>query len=149
MIAALRKEFEPDDLRKASTLCHRHDLKFCHSLIFGGPGESLQTVSETIALMEETQPTAVIAMTGIRVLPGTGMVEIALRDGQIDEDDNLIQPRFYIAPSLGDELIDRIESYARAHANWIVPGKGIKTNIEVLQRLRQRKIKGQLWRLLR
>jgi radical SAM superfamily enzyme YgiQ (UPF0313 family) len=149
MITNLRKEFAPEDLRTASTLCHRHGLKFCHSLIFGGPGETLQTVNETIALMEETKPTAVIAMTGIRVLPGTGMVEIARRDEQIDEDDNLLYPRFYIAPTLGDELIDRIEAYARAHSNWIVPGKGIKTNIEVLQRLRQRKIKGQLWRLLR
>ena len=149
MIANLRKEFEPDDLRRASEMCHRHGLKFCHSLIFGGPGETLQTVNETIDLMEATQPTAVIAMTGIRVLPGTEMVEIARRDGQIDEDDNLLHPRFYISPTLGDELIDRIELYARAHANWIVPGKGIKTNVQVLQRLRQRKIKGQLWRLLR
>lgn len=149
MIAALRKEFEPEDLRKASELCHRHGLKFCHSLIFGGPGETPETVNETIALMEETQPTAVIAMTGIRILPGTGMVDIALRDGQIDADDNLLYPRFYVAPSLGGELIDCIESYARSHPNWIVPGKGIKTNVEVLRKLRQRRIKGQLWRLLR
>jgi radical SAM superfamily enzyme YgiQ (UPF0313 family) len=149
MIANLKKEFDADDLRRASALCHTHHLKFCHSLIFGGPGETLQTVSETIDLMEELAPTAVIAMTGIRVLPGTGMVEIALRDGQIDEDDNLLYPKFYISPNLGDELIERIESYARAHANWIVPGKGIKTNVQVLQKLRERKIKGQLWRLLR
>jgi radical SAM superfamily enzyme YgiQ (UPF0313 family) len=149
MIASLRKEFEPEDLRKASVLCHRYGLKFCHSLIFGGPGETLATVDETIALMEETQPSAVIAMTGIRILPGTGMVEIALRDGQIDADDNLLYPRFYVAPTLGDELIARIESYARSRPNWIVPGKGIKTNVRVLQQLRQRKIKGQLWRLLR
>lgn len=149
MIANLKKEFAPDDLRRASTLCHAYRLKFCHSLIFGGPGETPQTVQETIELMDELKPTAVIAMTGIRVLPGTGMVEIALRDGQIDGDDNLLHPKFYIAPTLGEELIERIEAYARTHPNWIVPGKGIKTNIRVLQKLRERKIKGQLWRLLR
>ncbi len=149
MIANLKKEFDADDLRDASALCHKHHLKFCHSLIFGGPGETQQTVTETIELMDELQPTAVIALTGIRVLPGTGMVEIALRDGQIDDDDNLLYPKFYISPALGDELIDRIEAYARAHSNWIVPGKGIKTNVQVLQKLRERKIKGQLWRLLR
>lgn len=149
MIANLKKEFDVEDLRRTSALCHKHRLKFCHSLIFGGPGETQQTVAETIELMDELKPTAVIALTGIRVLPGTGMVEIALRDGQIDADDNLLYPKFYISPSLGDELIDRIESYARSHSNWIVPGKGIKTNIQVLQRLRERKIKGQLWRLLR
>ena len=149
MIANLKKEFEVDDLRHASALCHRHGLKFCHSLIFGGPGESERTVTETIDLMDELRPTAVIALTGIRVLPGTGMVEIALRDGQIDADDNLLHPKFYISPSLAGDLIERIESYAHSHSNWIVPGKGIKTNIAVLQKLRERKIKGQLWRLLR
>ena len=149
MIANLKKEFDPEDLRAASSRCHKYRLKFCHSLIFGGPGETQQTVTETIALMDELKPTAVIAMTGIRVLPGTGMVEIALRDGQIDADDNLLYPKFYISPALGDELIARIEAYAHAHSNWIVPGKGIKTNIQVLQKLRERKIKGQLWRLLR
>jgi radical SAM superfamily enzyme YgiQ (UPF0313 family) len=149
MIANLKKEFDADDLRRASALCHKHGLKFCHSLIFGGPGETLQTVSETIDLMDEVRPTAVIAMTGIRILPGTGMVEIARRDGQIDDDDNLLYPRFYISPNLGGALIERIESHARAHANWIAPGKGIKTDVQVLQRLRERRIRGQLWRLLR
>ena len=149
MIANLKKEFDAGHLRNASELCHRHGIKFAHSLIFGGPGETSETVDETLALMDELRPTAVIAFTGIRVLPGTGMVDVALRDGQIDADDNLLLPKFYVAESLGDELIDRIERHARSHSNWIVPGKGIKTNVAMLQRLRDRKIKGQLWRLLR
>jgi NAD(P)-dependent dehydrogenase (short-subunit alcohol dehydrogenase family) len=102
MIAQLSKEFDVADLRRASELCHQYELKFCHSLIFGGPGETEQTVAETITLMDELHPTAVIALTGIRVLPGTGMVDIALRDGQIDADDNLLFPKFYISPGLAD-----------------------------------------------
>lgn len=150
MIANLKKEFDVEDLRRTSALCHEHGLRFCHTLIFGGPGETEQTVSQTIALMDELKPTAVIAMTGIRILPGTGMVDIALRDGQLDADDNLLHPKFYVAPTLfEDDLIERIESYAHGHSNWIVPGLGIKTNVKVLQKLRERKIKGQLWRLLR
>jgi radical SAM superfamily enzyme YgiQ (UPF0313 family) len=149
MIANLRKEFDADDLRRASALCRDHGIKFAHSLIFGGPGETVESVEETLALMDELKPTAVIAFVGIRVLPGTGMVEAALRDGQIDADDNLLHPKFYVAPSLGERLIDVIERHAASHSNWIVPGKGIRTNIQMLQRLRDKKIKGQLWRLLR
>lgn len=149
MIAALRKEFDVDDLRRASRLCHRHGLRFCHSLIFGGPGESADTVEETLALMDELAPTAVIAMTGIRVLPGTGMVEVARRDGQLDPDDPLLLPTFYVAPGLEEALLERIETHARRRPNWIVPGLGIKTNVAVLRKLRDRHIKGQLWRLLR
>jgi radical SAM superfamily enzyme YgiQ (UPF0313 family) len=149
MIENLRKEFDAEDLRRSSRLCQQYGVKFCHSLIFGGPGETVETVEQTLALMEELKPTAVIAFTGIRVLPGTGMVDIALRDGQIDTDDNLLHPKFFISRSLGEELIGRIEGYAANHSNWIVPGKGIKTNIQLLQKLRDKKIKGQLWRLLR
>jgi radical SAM superfamily enzyme YgiQ (UPF0313 family) len=149
MIANLQKEFDAEDLRRASRLCHEYGIKFAHSLIFGGPGETPQTVEQTLELMDELRPTAVIAFTGIRILPGTGMVDIARRDGQIDGDDNLLLPRFYVSESLQTDLIDRIERHAAGHSNWIVPGKGIRTNIETLQRLRDRKIKGQLWRLLR
>ena len=148
MIATLHKMFSPDDLRRVATLCHAAKLKFCHSLIFGGPGETLATVEETIGLMEELHPTAVIAMTGIRILPGTQMVEHALRDGQLDPDDNLLYPKFYVSPGFADDIIERIDTYARSRSNWIVPGQGIKTNVQVLQRLRARKIKGPLWRLL-
>jgi len=149
MIANLHKEFDGEDLRRASRLCREHGVKFAHSLIFGGPGETAGTVEETLTLMDELKPTAVIAFIGIRVLPGTGMVEVALRDGQIDADDNLLHPKFYISQSLQDDLIDTIERHAARHSNWIVPGKGIRTNIQMLQRLRDKKIKGQLWRLLR
>jgi len=149
MIANLRKEFDAADLRRASRLCRQYGIKFAHSLIFGGPGETVETIEQTLELMEELKPTAVIAFTGIRVLPGTGMVEIALRDGQIDADDNLLHPKFYVSHSLGEDLIARIERHAASHSNWIVPGRGIRTNILMLQKLRDKKIKGQLWRLLR
>jgi len=149
MIESLKKEFDVGDLRRTSQMCHDHNLKFCHSLIFGGPGETKQTVAETLELMDELQPTAVIAMTGIRILPGTGMVDIAIEDGQIDEDDDLLYPRFYISPNLKGEMIEQIERHAKTHPNWIVPGKSIRTNVAVLQKLRERKVKGQLWRLLR
>ena len=100
--------------------------------------------------MEELRPTAVIAMTGIRILPGTGMVEIALRDGQIDADDNLLYPRFYISPALGDELIERIEAYARAASELDrARPRHQDQHRRCCSKLRERKIKGQLWRLLR
>ncbi len=148
MIENLKKEFDVGDLKRTSRLCHEHGLNFCHSLIFGGPGETHQTVTETLALMDELEPTAVIAMTGIRILPGTGMVDLALRDGQIDADDDLLYPRFYIAPTFEGDMIDRVERHARARPNWIVPGKSVRTNVAVLQKLRERRHKGQLWRLL-
>ena len=39
---------------------------------------------------------------GIRVYPHTALARIALADGVISEDDNLLQPRFYLAEGLED-----------------------------------------------
>src|SRR2546428_11988045 len=77
------------------------------------------------------------------------MANANLGDGRIVRIINLLYQNSYISPPVGDILIDRIKTYASRHSNWIVPGKGIKTNIQVLQKLRERKIKGQLWRVLR
>jgi len=48
----------------------------------------METIEQTLELMDELRPTAVIAFTGIRVLRARAG-RIALRDGQIDADDNL------------------------------------------------------------
>ena len=49
----------------------------------------------------------------------------------------------------GDVLIDLTESRPGTRSKGIRPGKGIKTNIQVLQKLRGRTSKGQLWGLPR
>ena len=58
-------------------------VDFAHYILFGGPGETEETVLETFALMDEVAPTAVIAMTGIRIFPGTPLHRQALAEGII------------------------------------------------------------------
>src|SRR5437867_8455571 len=70
-LRAFRKSFNVDDIRAASAVCRARGFPFCHSLVFGGEGESWETVAETIALMDECRPTAVTAMCGVRVYPET------------------------------------------------------------------------------
>lgn len=145
MIDTLRKNFTPDQLRTASRYCHEQGLRICHSLLFGGPGESETSVRETLALMDETNPTAVIAMAGVRLIPGTDLALQAVNEGVIDAEDPLLEPHFYISNSLGDDLIRLIEEHAATRSNWIVPGIGLRQNLEVLRDVRRRGVRGQLW----
>ena len=48
MLAGLGKNFTVEDLRRASTICREASIPFCHSLLLGGPGETLETVRETL-----------------------------------------------------------------------------------------------------
>src|SRR5439155_1497472 len=82
-LRAFRKSFNVDDIRAASAICRARGFPFCHSLVFGGEGESWETVAETIALMDECRPTAVTAMCGVRVYPETPIALALLARGEV------------------------------------------------------------------
>jgi radical SAM superfamily enzyme YgiQ (UPF0313 family) len=148
MLEALNKGFSTAEMRAATALCRKHRLRVCQSLMFGGPGEDRSTVLETLALMDELDPQAVIAMTGIRIMAGTALERQARSEGALGLDEDLLHPRFYFSASLGQEVVGLIERHALSRPNWIVPGLGVRQNVEALRAMRQRDVKGQLWRMV-
>src|ERR687887_2052011 len=97
-LRALRKSFNVDDIRAASAICRARGFPFCHSLVFGGEGETWETVAETIALMDECRPTAVTAMCGVRVYPGTPLAATLVARGEVPSEEALHEPWFHFAP---------------------------------------------------
>ena len=53
ILRALGKPFPQEDLRAAARACREADLPAAYYLIFGGPGETAETVAETFALIDE------------------------------------------------------------------------------------------------
>jgi radical SAM superfamily enzyme YgiQ (UPF0313 family) len=145
MLNALRKGFTTSHLRNAAALCRKHRLRTCQSLMFGGPGEDRESVAETLSLMEELRPHAVIAMTGIRIMAGTELERQARADGSLGPEDDLLFPRFYFSRDLGEDVVGMIDAHARTHGQWIVPGLGVRENVGELRALRRNNVKGQLW----
>ena len=149
MLKNLGKSFGVDEVRKASLLCRQRGVDFAHYILFGGPGESRETVLETFALMDELDPTAVIAMTGIRIFPGTQLYVTALEEGIIDEATDLLPPVFYISPRVRDTLIDLVTDGAMKRRNWVVPGLEINISDAMLEAVRMFMVKGPLWKLMK
>src|SRR5947207_14547761 len=52
-LRGFHKSFNVDDIRAASAICRARGFPFCHSLVFGGEGETWDTVEDTVALMDE------------------------------------------------------------------------------------------------
>lgn len=149
MLSTLRKPFTRDDLRFASEACRRAGLPDAHYLIFGGPGETAQTMAETFALFDEIRPRAVLALLGIRIYPNTPLHGIALAEGLVDRGDDLLLPKFYISPHLGAEaLLEAVADHARRRGAWVVPGLGIRSDPALLSALRRRGHRGPLWDML-
>ena len=121
-------------------------MPFCHSLLFGGEGETWETVAETIATMDTCQPTAVTAMCGVRVYPETPFAETLLARGEVSSVEALYEPYFYFAPAVREGLAEVIRAAARERGNWLLPGDKVNDEERLFARLRGRGLKGDLWR---
>jgi radical SAM superfamily enzyme YgiQ (UPF0313 family) len=149
MLKNMRKSFGVEDLRRASKLCRELGMDFAHYMLFGGPGETRETILESFALMDELEPTAVIAMTGIRIYPHTALHRTAIDEGLIRESTSLLEPVFYISPQIRDFFADLIISEAMKRKNWIAPGLEVNASSAMLDAIRLFKVKGPLWKLIK
>lgn len=146
MLASLGKSFSVEKIREASSLCRDFGVDFAHYILFGGPGECANTVRESFELMDEVAPTAVIAMTGIRIYPGTAIHRQALSEGVITPQTPLLDPVFYIAPGIAGSLCELVREGAVKRTNWVVPGLEITVNDTMLEALRHFAVRGPLWK---
>jgi radical SAM superfamily enzyme YgiQ (UPF0313 family) len=145
VLGNLRKNFTVQHLRSASVICRDSGMPFCHSLIVGGPGETMETVRRTFDTITDMTPTAVICMIGIRVFPGTELASLAVRDGHIGPDADFLKPVFYLSPAIEDDILPFVDRYVRSHPNWIFPGLNINMTEDLQKRLRRFGIRGPLW----
>ena len=149
MLANLGKSFGVDDIRAASLLCRDLGVDFAHYMLFGGPGESETTIDESFSLMDELAPGAVIAMTGIRIFPGTALHRQAQKDGIITADTDLLEPVFYINPAIRDTMCGMVAQRALARKNWVAPGMEINMSDTMLEALRHFPVRGPSWKQLK
>jgi radical SAM superfamily enzyme YgiQ (UPF0313 family) len=146
MLKNLGKSFGVEEVRDASRLCREAGVDFAHYILFGGPGESTETILETFALMDDVAPTAVIAMTGIRLFPGTPLYRRAVAEGVVAAGAPLLEPVFYISPLIGERLSGLVTEEALKRRNWVVPGLEINMSDALLDKLRHFPVRGPLWK---
>jgi radical SAM superfamily enzyme YgiQ (UPF0313 family) len=94
-------------------------------LLVGGPGETPETVEESLAWMEGLDPTSATVWVGIRIHPHTRLADIACREGVIDDRTDLLFPTFYLSPAVAPMITERMTEILAAHSNWTcnaVPG---------------------------
>ncbi|MEP9410013.1 MAG: cobalamin B12-binding domain-containing protein [Candidatus Brocadia sp.] len=139
----LGKNFTVKTLKRSHKLCADAGIKTCHYLLLGGPGETRETVTESLDVMRELKPTAVIVATGIRIYPDTPLERIAIEEGY--DLKNLLIPHFYISKGLGENVEETIRDFAQKYPEFIFEGVHKKTSKEILRMMRRMGFKGPSW----
>ncbi len=118
MIVSLRKSFSVSDIINAAKLCQERNQQFMYYLLLGGPQENRDTVKTTLDIVEETEPTNVFMMIGLRIYPDTELESIARSENIITGD--LIKPAFYLSSAINKDVWNDIDNYISRHKNSVI-----------------------------
>ena len=145
MLAAYRKPFNLEDVRNAHRLALEAGLYIAHYLMLGGPGECEATLQETLDHSRSLEKAVYFIFGGIRIYPHTDLYDLALREGQIHPETDLLNPTFYWSSALDREkAMKMIANHTEGQSNWLV-GSGTEKTTRILSRLYTRGHVGPLW----
>ncbi|MBM4293633.1 MAG: radical SAM protein [Deltaproteobacteria bacterium] len=119
VLSNLGKGFGREQVEETLRLLKEVDLPYSCFLMMGGPGETPDTVQESVALLEQFEPRLVNLTVGIRIYPGVALHRRAVAEGVVDPDDPLLWPKFYLSPAIRDWIWDYLEIVTARHPNWI------------------------------
>jgi len=135
-LKGLGKEFRFDDVIASNELFLKHNVTTAFYYMFGGPKETEETVFEGLKNICSLRRTANFIFMGIRILPGTPLAGIAVREGIISPDDDLLQSVYYISPELDAKWLEKTLTEALAEKfNCIFPPNSMDEKLRLLHKM--------------
>jgi radical SAM superfamily enzyme YgiQ (UPF0313 family) len=145
VLAAYGKGFSFEEVRRSTELAMAEQVDCCHFLIAGGPGETEATLQRSFDNSASLGRSTILAVVGMRIYPGTALHQRALAEGVVAPEDDLLAPRYYVAPGLdSDRVFERLRDQARRSPGWVA-GDPVPAYTRLVERLRQRGVVGPLW----
>jgi radical SAM superfamily enzyme YgiQ (UPF0313 family) len=138
------KHFEVHEVIDVSNLCNDIGIYFSHFLILGGYGETEETINEGFENSKHFNNTVFFPYIGMRIYPGTRLQKLAIKERVITDDDDLLEPVYYLAEGINySTLKERADKTGR---RFVFPDEDVVT---VMNKMRARKRKGMLWHHLK
>lgn len=85
ILRAINKRFTVRQVAAAFDLTHKAGIEPCCFLMVGNPGETPQTISETVALMHAIRPATMPTIGITTILPGTELYDLSKGQGLIND----------------------------------------------------------------
>ncbi|MFP4658030.1 MAG: lipid biosynthesis B12-binding/radical SAM protein [Desulfonatronovibrionaceae bacterium] len=147
-LQGLNKSFGMDTVFSFQEKCTRLKLPCAHFVIFGGPGEDMDTVREGIDNLNRLDKCVVFPFSGIRILKHTPLHDRAVHEGLLDPETPLLRPIFYFSPGIDPQAMNReLEKGFAGRGDRIFPPAQSADRIKVMRGFGY---KGVLWdRLIR
>ena len=131
MLRRLGRHFTTPDLASTAALCRRHGLACMFDLLLGGPGETRDTVRQTIDFVRRVDVDCVGLSVGVRVYPGTRLAQLVQTESDPERHPNLhgtrsnnpdfLKPVFYVSPHLGGSVAAYVRELVGGDPRFFLP----------------------------
>lgn len=145
-LKGMGKSFAFRDIVECSDLFTANGVATSHYFMFGGPGETRETVAEGIANIKSLAKCVKFIFMGIRIIPNTPLARLAVREKIIASDNGLLHPTYYLSPAIDKAWLEQTltEAFAKTR-DCVFPPDAVDNSLRVLHKLGYT---GALWDLL-
>jgi len=142
----LGKSFLFKEIIECNALFAKYQIATAHYFMFGCPGETPETVIEGIHNIKGLEKTASFIFMGIRILPGTPLAQLAISEGLIKPEQDLLEPVYYTAPGLDRKWLEEtLTEGFKGIRNCVFPPDALDNSLAFLHKLGY---SGSLWEML-
>lgn len=127
-LQALGRSYGPEALGRAAAVCRENDMAVMFDLLVGAPGETWDSVRQTMELVKHIGPDRVGVSLGVRVYPGTRLAE-ELACGRVDGQGlegamGGTEPVYYMSPDLGPDPEQELGELIGRDPRFLLPSTG-------------------------
>ena len=119
ILKRMNKRYTLDDIRRISKMLGNQQIRRMGFLLLGGPGETKDSVKQSLYFADSLEVEAMKLTSGIRIYPHTTLHRIAVDEGIIEPDDDLLFPKFYMAEGLKSWLDEMVSRWMEGRGNWM------------------------------
>jgi tryptophan 2-C-methyltransferase len=113
MLKRLGRDFNPIDISNAARWTKEEGMFVMLDLLLGAPGETIESIQQTVELVKQADPDLVGISLGVRVYPGTGLATQAAAEeyacGLVGGKDPF-DPLFFLEPQIVQFVFDWINA---------------------------------------
>ena len=132
MLRRLGRHYGPGALEETARSCRGAGIPFMYDLLLGGPGETRETVRESLEVVKKAGPDCVGLSLGVRVYDGTplaaqvremgGMESNNALSGAKLDNESYLRPLFYLSPQLGPDPVSFVRDLVGDDERFFLPG---------------------------
>jgi hypothetical protein len=117
MLKRLRRDYTPEDILSAARASREAGMAVMLDLLFGGPGESRESLVRTVELVRRAEPDRVGTSVGVRVYEGTELARLVtqpgLKEGLVGRGDPM-DPLFFLEPKVAPFIFQLLDEMVGA-----------------------------------